>query len=133
MQPRQAYVLGCYRYIELNPVRATMVEHPRDYPWSSYRANGEGLSDPLLTPHSDYLRLGSTAEVRRENYRALFITAHIEPELLAEIRHATNGNFTLGSQRFKDEVAQMLGRRVVPGRSGRPRSGDGGLKTVVCP
>ncbi|MDX9767777.1 MAG: transposase [Ectothiorhodospiraceae bacterium] len=120
----EAYVLGCYRYIELNPVRATMVEHPRDYPWSSYRANGDGGSDPLLTPHPDYLRLGTTAEVRRDNYRALF-TAHIEPELLAEIRHATNGNFALGSQRFKDEVAQMLGRRVVPGRSGRPRTGEG--------
>ncbi len=64
--------LGCYRYIELNPVRAGMVEHPVDYKWSSYRANGEGEPEPLLVLHPDYLRLGSTDELRRENYRALF-------------------------------------------------------------
>jgi len=31
------YVLGCYRYIELNPVWANMVHHPAEYPCSSYR------------------------------------------------------------------------------------------------
>jgi len=38
----EAYVLACQRYIELNPVRAGMVEHPADYCWSSYRANAQG-------------------------------------------------------------------------------------------
>ena len=33
------YLLACYRYIELNPVRANMVAHPADYRWSSYRVN----------------------------------------------------------------------------------------------
>jgi putative transposase len=28
----KAYVLGCYRYIELNPVWGGMVEHPGIYP-----------------------------------------------------------------------------------------------------
>ena len=51
------YVLACYRYIELNPVRANMVNHPREYPWSSYRGNGEGLSSELIIPHDQYLRL----------------------------------------------------------------------------
>ena len=40
----QNYVLICYRYIELNPVRAGMVVDPGDYPWSSYRANGLGVT-----------------------------------------------------------------------------------------
>jgi putative transposase len=35
------YVLGCYRYIELNPVRANMVNHPAEYRWSCYRANAQ--------------------------------------------------------------------------------------------
>src|SRR5262245_51438159 len=30
------YVLACYRYIELNPVRAGMVKDPAQYRWSSY-------------------------------------------------------------------------------------------------
>jgi putative transposase len=47
-------VLGCYRYIELNPVRAKMVEHPAEYRWSSYRANAQGESSALLKPHQLY-------------------------------------------------------------------------------
>jgi putative transposase len=35
------YLLACYRYIELNPVRAGMVKTPRGYRWSSYRANAQ--------------------------------------------------------------------------------------------
>jgi putative transposase len=101
-----------------------MVEHPWDYKWSSYRANGDGRPDPLLVPLPDYVHLGSTDESRRENYRALF-KAHLDPELLTEIRRVTNGNFVLGNERFKEEVAQMLKRRVVPGKSGRPLVREG--------
>ena len=43
------YALGCYRYIELNPVRAEMVEHPAEYPWSSYGFNGLGDKISLLS------------------------------------------------------------------------------------
>ena len=35
------YILACYRYIELNPVRASIVEHPAEYRWSSFRANAQ--------------------------------------------------------------------------------------------
>lgn len=48
------YLLACYRYIELNPVRAGIVNHPGAYRWSSYRANGQGTHCPLLTPHPLY-------------------------------------------------------------------------------
>lgn len=46
----ERYVLTCYRYIELNPVRANMVARPEDYRWSSYHTNGIGQPDPLITP-----------------------------------------------------------------------------------
>ena len=36
------YLFTCSRYIELNPVRANMVNHPSEYMWSSYRANALG-------------------------------------------------------------------------------------------
>jgi len=115
----KAYVLTCYRYIELNPVRADMVNHPRDYPWSSYRANGEGKEDRLLTPHDDYLRLGMTGRERETAYRGLF-QAHLDPDKVKAIRTATNGNYVLGDNRFQKEIEQMLNRRVTPGLSGRP-------------
>ena len=115
------YVLTCYRYIELNPVRARMVSDPRDYLWSSYGANAEGRPDPLLTPHPDYLGLGSDESARLDAYRGLFST-HLEPERVSEIRRATNGNYALGDQQFRSDIARQLSRRVAPGISGRPRS-----------
>jgi len=115
----ERYVLACHRYIELNPVRAAMVAHPAAYRWSSYRANAEGLGDPLLTPHEEYRRLGRDGAERRERYRALF-EAHLDPQTLVEIREATNGNYALGSDRFKDEITRALQRRASRGKSGRP-------------
>jgi putative transposase len=53
-----SYVLVCYRYIEMNPVRAKMVTHPAEYRWSSYRANAQSEFSDLITPHAQYLSLG---------------------------------------------------------------------------
>ncbi|WP_369808619.1 transposase, partial [Oleiphilus sp. HI0132] len=47
----EGYLLKCYRYIELNPVMANMVEHPADYRWSSYRCNAYGERSPLISAH----------------------------------------------------------------------------------
>lgn len=114
------YVLACYRYIELNPVRANMVNHPRDYPWSSYKTNAEGKKSDLVIPHEQYLRLNTRDLERRRAYRALF-KAHIEQPLDNEIRSATNGNFVLGNTRFQAQIEQALGRRVTRGKAGRPK------------
>ena len=53
-----AYVIGCCRYIELNPVRAHMVSSPAEHAWSSYAGNAALHPDPLLTPHEEYVALG---------------------------------------------------------------------------
>ena len=53
------YLLTCMRYVELNPVRAGLVGHCRDYPWSSYAADAEGQENKLLTPHALYRQLGA--------------------------------------------------------------------------
>ena len=67
------YLLSCMRYIELNPVRARVVQRPGQYRWSSFRANALGQSDPLLMPHAHYCALGRDAESRQAAYRALFL------------------------------------------------------------
>lgn len=113
------YVLACSRYIEMNPVRACMVEHPADYRWSSYRVNAQGESSTLLSPHEVYLRLGRDEKRRQSAYRALF-SGELENSVLDEIRHATNGNYALGSQRFVEQVEYALGRRACRGVPGRP-------------
>ena len=66
------YLLACYRYIELNPVRAGLVRHAHRYRWSSYRANACGKRDSLLTPHRCWLELGPNSASRRRAYARLF-------------------------------------------------------------
>lgn len=116
------YLLACQRYIELNPVRAAMVEHPAEYRWSSYRANAQGEPDVLLKPHALYHALGQDSASRAVAYRELF-RYQIEPGLVDEIRRATNGNYALGSAAFAAQVAVALGRRTTRGKSGRPVRG----------
>ena len=43
---RDVYLLEVCRYVELNPVRAHMVEAPAQLPWSSYRAHVEKAPRP---------------------------------------------------------------------------------------
>jgi putative transposase len=126
----ETYLLVCQRYIELNPVRAGMVEHPAQYRWSSYRANAQGETNALVKSHPLYEELGADPASREAAYRELF-RYELAPGLVDEIRQATNGNFALGSERFAAQVSSALGRRAQPGKSGRPRKtlepGPGGL------
>ena len=85
----ERYLLEVYRYIELNPVRAGMVNDPGSYSWSSYQINALGKESVLCTPHSEYLRIASTKELRLERYRSLF-AHHVDDQLLADIRQSTN-------------------------------------------
>jgi len=115
----QHYVLGCYRYIEMNPVRADMVKHPIEYPWSSYAANAEGKKVELLTPHGEYLALGSEESKRLAAYRGLFAT-DLDAELVREIRTSTHGGYAIGDSRFREEIETALNRRATWRRPGRP-------------
>ena len=116
----EIYLLKCYRYIEMNPVRAGMVSDPADYFWSSYRSNAFGLESALCTPHEEYLKLGKSKEERLKRYRSLF-QAHIEGNLLEQIRSSVNQGLALGNRRFKEEIELLYGRRVQPAKMGRPQ------------
>lgn len=118
------YVLACYRYIELNPVRAAIVADPADYPWSSYHTNADAHTSGWLVAHPEYLGLGNDPVSRKTAYCALVHSA-IEPTLLDDIRQATGGGYALGSEGFKTGLAKMLGRRVLRGRAGRPPENRG--------
>jgi putative transposase len=114
------YLLACYRYIELNPVRAGMVPTPGDYVWSSYRPNAMGAPDSLLQPHAQYLALGTSAASRQAAYRDLFAEA-IDVERLAEIRAYVQQQKALGTTRFQIEIEAAVGRSMLVGPAHRPR------------
>tara|TARA_R110000796_G_scaffold141407_1_gene257740 strand:+ start:37369 stop:37827 length:459 start_codon:yes stop_codon:yes gene_type:complete len=63
------YPLQCQRYVELNPVRATIVTATGD--WSSYRTNAFGKDPRLVSPHALCQQLGNTPAERQSVYRTL--------------------------------------------------------------
>ncbi len=67
----ERYWYTCLRYVELNPFRAGIVASPEDSPWSSYRVHALGASCEWITSHPLYARLGPTAALRQEAYRAM--------------------------------------------------------------
>jgi putative transposase len=114
------YLLACMRYIELNPVRAGLVEEPGAYRWSSYRHQVGLRADPLVTEHAAYWGLGNTPFERQVAYGALFEQGVADEDLRA-IRSATNSGWALGRSCFVEAVAAKAGRRSAPNRPGRPR------------
>lgn len=114
----EAYLLTCYRYIELNPVRAGMVEHPGDYRWSSYGCNANGVKDDRIVPHDLYVRLGPNATGRCQAYRSLFKLA-LDPATVDNIRENTNKAWVLGNERFRQQIENLLERQAAP----KPRGG----------
>ena len=115
----ESYLLTLYRYIELDPARARMVEHPAVYPWSSYRGNAGDRNITLLTPHPVYLALGNTKEEGKSAYQSPFLS-HLSDNTIQAIRDATNKAWALGDALFIEQVANTLSRRVKP----LPQGGD---------
>ena len=113
------YALGCYRYIELNPVRANMVNHPSEYPWSSYAYNALGKTDELVIEHELYERLGKSDQLRCEAYCSLF-NVDVPQRTIEEIREATNKSWVLGSDFFKETIEAKINRPMNP----RGKGGD---------
>ena len=105
------YLLTCYRYIELNPVRAGIVNHPNEYAYSSYSFNALGEKNELIEPHRLYTSLHDDPELRLTIYRGFFQN-QIGPETLDIIRESANACRILGDDRFVDHVEAELGRRI---------------------
>lgn len=117
----ERYVLACYRYIELNPVRAGMVGHPGDYRWSSHGRNANGLHAPCITPHPAYVALGATDIERLPAYRCLFETA-LPPSDVDDLRLATRQQKTWGSERFQRQIEALANRELAIRQRGRPKA-----------
>lgn len=131
----ESYFLRCCRYIEFNPVRARIATMPDDYRWSSYRCHALGMHDGLISTHEEYERLGHSAEQRQLAYQELF-RAELSRIELEQIRTTVNQGWPLGSDRFKNEIEQALGRAASPPKRGRPAdsttdqpAGEGGRLT----
>jgi putative transposase len=115
----ERYALACMRYIELNPVRASMVRTPAEYRWSSFRANA-GIDQSVgLDAHAAYAALGTSRAERVVAYRQLF-ESELDAADIEAIRVHTQKDCVLGSPRFQAQIARMIGRRTALPAMGRP-------------
>jgi len=94
------YVLRCYRYIDLNPVRARLIDDPVAYRWSGCAANTGRRTGSGLVPHAGWLALGSTDAERASAYRAL-LDETLDDDTLAEIRSYLQQQRALGHDAFR--------------------------------
>jgi putative transposase len=115
----ERYLLCCYRYIELNPVRAGLAADPADYRWSSYRGNALGEPDALLTPHPCFAELAAMPRQRAQVYRAFVAEGVTDDERDAIRSHIRQGR-VLGSEAFQEQVAHRTGLRTRLAPRGRP-------------
>lgn len=115
----ERYLFQCMAYIELNPVRAAMIQDPGDYPWSSYLHNIGQHKDPLVAAHPLFWALGNTPFAREAAYREI-VGAGLPIDRQREITEATLRGWALGGLGGK-LAGQPLSRRAQPLPKGRPR------------
>lgn len=104
----ERYSLACYRYIELNPVRAGIATRPAEYPWSSYGMNAGLRRDSLVAPHPAYQALADDPTRRAERYAEL-ASDGIDGRIIDDIRHAIRNATLLGPQRPKRGRPRKMG------------------------
>ena len=116
------YLMACARYVEQNPVKAELVGRPEDWRWSSAAAHLAGRDDALcqVTP-----LLERAADWLGQDWRGL-LDGTTGPEALEALRgHARTGR-PLGDTAFLERLEAATGRRLKPGRAGRPRKAPAG-------
>jgi len=107
---KDKYLIACGRYIELNPVRARIVNSPEKYPYSSFKFYAQGIKDSILNINPLYVGLGKTNQLRQANYRKLFEE---------EIRVNLNLRF-FGSDGFIRDMERKFRINNFKERRGRP-------------
>lgn len=112
-------MLACCRYVEMNPVRANMVDGPRQYRWSSYRERIGLENRGLLNVDAVYPGLSDDANKRIELYQAHLKQSASDKEMEL-LRSACSRNQLTGNNRFIDEIEYRTGLRIETRSRGRP-------------
>ena len=114
------YLLTCCRYVDLNPVRAAIVEVPQAYNWSGYRNRAGIRDDSLLDDHTIFEALGQSPRMRARAYRD-FVNMGMSDDELSFLRQTVQRNQLTGNSRFKADIEARIGRSLSDKAQGRPR------------
>ncbi len=106
----EAYLLACARYVELNPVRAGLVERPEEWRWSSAAAHMEGKDDVLVA-------VGPLLDKARYDWHD-FLTLPVATSEAGLIRKHERTGRPLGSKEFVVGLEARLDRQLSPHKPG---------------
>ena len=108
----ERYLLQCAKYIELNPVRAGIVEYPCQYRFSSFRFYAVGESDCLITPNPLFLELAQSQYQRQLRYRKLVVKESIKTNLNQEF---------IGDSEYVTKMEDLFQIKSKGKKRGRPK------------
>src|SRR3972149_1437976 len=109
----ERYLLAATRYVELNPVRAGLVEDPAAYPWSSAAAHLSGRDDDLVQVKPLLEMIGNWKD---------FLLSGVSEEEIASLRHHAQTGRPLGPDGFVGRLEELLGRILQRQRPGRKKA-----------
>ena len=116
------YFIWCGLYVEINPLRAGLVEKPEDWQFSSYGFYAFGKAHPLIEKLIDidpyYQGLGNSSEKRQKRYRQ-YVNNVINETFLKDIRNQLDEG-VFGEKKFIQAMKTKFKIRSLRGR-GRPR------------
>jgi len=110
---KESYLLACGRYIERNPVKASLVMHAWEYEYSSARFYVSGYSDGLTTHSPFFETFSNTPEGRQQAYKEYLQAYDKEEDSYFE-----NLEFPRGSAEFLKRLYKEKGH-YLPRKQGR--------------
>ena len=106
----EAHLCAAFRYVALNPVRAGLVKHAQDWPWSSARAQ-LGLSE-------DGMSVVSATRNRVPDFAELLAAAE-DKEATTRLRRAESVGRPIGSTAFLEQLEESYDRKLKRAKRGR--------------
>lgn len=117
---QERYLLGCIKYIELNPVRAGVVENPAEYRWSSCSIRAFGKKNSLVDLDPYYIELGKTPQERAKAYKQ-WLKSFIAEEEWKYIKEGVEKSTPIASLDFINVLSAILNRSIIVRPQGRPK------------
>jgi putative transposase len=113
------------RYVELNPVRAGMVEKPEHWPWSSAAAHCGLASGDVILEMERWRKRWSSAEWQS------FLSQAESPAALDRLRQFTHTGRPLGTPEFVTELEASMLRSLAPRKRGRRKTATPDMRQLT--
>jgi putative transposase len=122
------YLLACGSYVELNPLRSKIAEHPKDYKWSSFNAYAYGKGNTIvMDEHPSYKLLSENEKERMKKYRR-YVKGMINKK--NALKGEMEGRLIYGSENFIEKMNMTYRIEAKKKPKGRPKKNEKGAALI---